>query len=257
MNMDEAELQDLLTRPLGPEELAQYQEVLESQDFKDMVRSYHADAALNSIRQVILGCFGYGISLEAMIGALANVWLDCLSDIDERLDAETLSRWRQMPQMLVQILLLQAVDTLQEREAELKTEYPVEYAEMYEQWHKQMPPAQALVPTLPEALKQHVENSLKAYHVLNDFRHKMEASDLQLDGGDYLQAWTRCLLQTFLFSEASQVETFYLIDANWALFLERLTAIVTLMVMLKGSEGLLLPELVVSPEFQRKIQNLE
>ncbi|HEY9842219.1 MAG: hypothetical protein ACAI44_26875 [Candidatus Sericytochromatia bacterium] len=261
-NMDR--LEDLITRPLSPAELAEYQEVLGSQDFQDMVRHYHMNAALTSVRQVVLGLFGHGLSLQLMLGVLTNVWLDCLSDLDDRLDTETVDSWRKMPEMLVQVLLLQAADAIKERESELIKEFPAEYPEMYQQWRAQMPAPRSEPITDPEQKQLEIEKTIGIYQVVDDFRRKLEASDLQLKGSDYLQVWTRCLLQTYLFSNELQAELYFLIDCNWDMFLPRLTAIVTLMVVLKGSEALLLPqnrselaELVGGPDFQKKLQNLE
>ena len=76
---------------------------------------------------------------------------------------------------------------------------------------------------------------------------QIEASGLELDGGNFLEAWTIMLLQTYLFGQpGAQVEIFYVILQNWALYLERLEAIVTTMLMLKGDWAIYLMAIVWS-----------
>lgn len=239
------DLQDLMTRPLSKAELAEYQQALGSEEFQEMVRRYHADAALSGVRTVVLGYFKHGISLEAMVTALANIWLDCFSRIQPRLDAGTEQSWRQMPQLLVQILLQQSLDVMNENREQLKTTYPPEFREMHAEWREHMPAA--LEPITDEAelsskLEAQQQQVMVMYETLTDFRLKLEDSELQLDGSDYLEIWSLVMLQTYIFAQEAQEELYFLIHTNWHLFLARLSEIVTMMVLLRGSEILLLPE---------------
>ena len=245
---EEADLLKLITQPLSAEQLAEYQNILESGDFEEMVSSYHTHSAITAVRDVVLGCFRQGISQNAMLIALVHVWLDCLKQEDESLDDETEASWRQMPQLLIQILLQQALDVMNEYRDELKTDYPPEFAEMYTAWQAQMPAAEAAPSEDADEsvrssyVEQQVAQINGVYKVLHDFRQKLESAGLQLDGVDYFQIWSRVLLQTYLFGQEGQSELYFILDANWRLFLTRLSEILSMMSLLKGAESLLLPE---------------
>lgn len=243
--LSDEELYDLITRPLSAAELAEYQEVLSGEDFSLMVGRYHADAAISNMRTLVLEFFKHGVSFEMMITALANVWLDNFDRLMPNLDAETVMSWRQMPQLLVQILLQQALDALNDQRDRLITEYPPEYKEMYQAWSEAIPAPQAAV-TDPELLAAELERqgqqTLILYQHLSEFAVQLQQTGFQLEQKDYLELWTQVLLQTYLFAQEGQQELYFLIQINWSLFMERLGQIVTLMTLLRGAEALLLPE---------------
>lgn len=240
--MDWAELESLMTRPLSEAELAQYSEVLASQDFQDMVRHYHANSALTTIRQVVAAWIQQGISLEVMLRGLVHVWLDCLVRIEARIDADTQQSWREMPTLLVQILFLQAVDMLNENRSRLNNKVPPELEEMYAQWAKILPTPEADPPDGDTELARLNAQVAGLYQDLTLLRTRLEATGLRLEGNDYLEIWTMVVLQAFIFGHVQAPELYYAIEVNWELYLDRLSGITTMMFLLKGYETLLLPE---------------
>lgn len=259
--LNEEELYQLITQPMSAADLAEYQEVMAADDFDLMVGRYHANAALSSMRAVVLGYFKHGVSLEMMITALANVWLDNFAGLTPDLDAETVQSWRRMPQLLIQILLQQALDALNSQREEVVTEYPPEYQEMYAEWHAAMPARQAAVsdPSLIDTALLG-EQALALYQMMAEFDHELRKGGLWLEPRDYLELWTQVLLQTYTFGQDGQQEIYFLIQSNWGLFMPRLGEVVTMMMLLKGFESLLLPEnrselekLIYSPEFEASL----
>lgn len=261
-DLNEAELLELITKPLTAEEMAQYQDVLDSASFQQMVRQYHLDTALNAMREMILGFFEHQVSLEAMLIALANVWIDRFREFDKRLDAETEASWRQMPELLIQILLQQVVEVLNENRLALRTDFAPELEELYARW-KDITPRSAQPITDEADQQEHIETqiaqAMRVYEFLSDFRGRLEKMGFVLDGPDYLELWSLVMIQTFLFAQEGQEELYYLIQTNWNLFLERLSDLVTLMLLLKGFEELLLPEnrqalenFIASEEFDQR-----
>lgn len=251
----------LLTKPMSEAELAQYQSVLGSDAFQDVVRSYHASAALQAIRHLVLEFCKAGVSLEAMITALANVWIDSMVRVESRMDAESQRNWRSQPQLLVQILFQQAVVAMQENEAQLERGVPPELREQAAEWSKALPEPLGELQEGDPALDLQLKNLEHSYQYLTELRKQLEASELKLEANDYLEVWTQVLLQAFIYGQLKQPELYFTIDTNWDLFLDRLASIVSLMFLLKNEEYLLLPENrlrlaahVQTPEFNRLVE---
>lgn len=241
---EDKEMLDLLSRPLTEGELAQFQDVLSSDDFQDMIQMYHANAAIEAVRKLILGFFDQGLELESMIILLGNVWLDCVSEFDSRIDKASLDIWRQLPVVLTQIMVQNALLELVEKREQgtLKEDYAPELEELYEHW-SQVTPILRRTP-LPEATQAQQEHLAEIlYGVTTDFRKKLtQESGLKLQTGNYLEIWTMLLMQTYLFGYGDEPVLYYLIEANWPAVRGTLANMLDLMSVLKGMESMLLPE---------------
>lgn len=232
--------EDELVRPLSQAELQKYQDVLDSESFKDMVHFYHADAAISSIRMVLLKTFKQGAQLEAVLAAVANVWLDCVARVEPLLNDQTMANWQRLPHLLVQILLQQAVDVLNRPLANIRTDYNPELEELYKEWKAAMP---APITSDEQAVLdvQH-EQAKTIYQNLTIFRSKVENSGLELKELDYIEVWSLIVLQIYIFGYLEKPDFYYVLDTNWNLYLKRLGEIISLLVAFTGYESLLLPE---------------
>ncbi len=240
---EELDLLELLTQPLSEAELAKYKEVLDSESFDDMVRHYHASAAIAAIRQIVIQGFNQGLMLETMVALQATVWLDIVEEFDQRIKPASLNIWREIPLVLTQILVQNAlIDLTQQEPGQLKEEIAPELFDLYEQWEQVSPlPIYRPLTDAEVALQSQLAEQL--YAQIKIFRPQLEQkSGLQLSKGNYLEVWAMVLMQTYLFGYGNDPNLYYLVETNWALVLDTLAQTLDLLTVLDGMEHLLLPE---------------
>lgn len=241
---DEAQSPDLsaiLADTLSEEELQEFKDILDSESFHVMVRAYHAQAALETIRFVVLGLIEKeNLPVEVMLTALVGMWLELTAKLSGKLNSAKLQEiWSNHPTGLCQLLLQHAVDIMQQAEDELDMSVAPELEEMYADWNSRLPGLLA-EENLPENWQKWASLTQTA---LRNFHNELQStSGLQIEDIDYYDAWTHMLLQFYLFTYFPQAEFYYLLSTNWHLFAAQHDQLFTLFLMLRGYEELLLPE---------------
>lgn len=254
----------LLTQPLNEQQLAEYESLFSSQGFADMVRQYHTDGALKTLREIILNYFKDGALLEAMITAIENVWLDCVGRVEPNLSISVQENWRDQPHLLSQVLLQHAIETISDRKNNINLDIAPELEEMQKQWQARLPkPIQGLSSESQEMIETLSEHTVFLYDALTTVRKSIESKGLKLDDKDYVEVWTMILLQTYLSNHPEMPDFYLLLDSNWNLYLERLSDLIQLMCLMEGLEKFLLPQnhsllesYMQGQEFQDKLLRL-
>lgn len=242
-NLEDQDWAKLLTQPLSEQQLAEYEGLFSSEAFADMVRQYHADGALKTLREVILNYFKDGALLEAMITAIEHVWLDCVSRVEPNFNVSVQENWREQPHLLAQVLLQHAIETISDPNNQVKLEIAPELEEMQKQWQARLPkPIQGLTEESQEMIQTLSEHTLFLCDALTVVRKSIESKGLQLDHKDYIEIWTMILLQTYLSQHPDMPDFYLLLDTNWNLYLERLSDLIQLMCLMEGMEKFLLPQ---------------
>ncbi|MBF2053035.1 MAG: hypothetical protein IGS03_06165 [Candidatus Sericytochromatia bacterium] len=260
------EILHFLTKPLSEDELKKYKDFMASENFQYMVRLYHAQTALNSLRQVLhFFLKNEKYAFESIFVAVINLWLQQVHLIEPSFDKTAIESWSRQPVLLSHILSQFALNTLQEHEALLESNYPPELEEMYEEWEEFLP-VEAFDPR--ESDKISLSEVEEVSKILLNLQHELETTpDIKTERADYLEIWTQLLLQLHFFAVEDEAELYFMLIKNWALFSKTLPILVNLMILLQGYEELLLPDnqdkfnnLMQDPEVQQallqRLQNI-
>jgi len=234
-------LSALLDQTMSEEELQSFETIMDSENFQEMVRAYHAVSALNTIRYVVLGLIEKeSIPVEIMLSALIAVWIDQTAVLHPKLDLDSMrNTWLSDPESLCKVLLQHAVDSMYEKEHELKQDIAPELIDMYQQWQERLP-AFLSAGQIPERWQELLEET---YLALKNFQVELQNNTrLQLENVDYQNVWTHMLLQFYLFTYFKQPDFYYVLATNWNIFSQRNPLLIELLSMLRGYEELLLPE---------------
>lgn len=237
MDFSEAELLEMITKPLNPEEMAAYEEVMESDAFAQMLIQYHFSAMLEAHRSVVLGMFEQAEpSLEDMLLGLCFFWLDMIESAVPDIDRDLVEFWRQYPNLLCQILVNFSSSILGQFRDQLNLEIPEEFNDMHRAWSLVLPVPQKKYEIDDASIAQ--ANQIN--YVLGTYQKTIEEEDLKLDTGDYFDIWSHVLLQTYLFGFSDNHELYFLMAVNWNILGPQLRLFVDMLYLLKGSEHLLL-----------------
>lgn len=256
---DDEDLLELLTKPLSESELKNYQDLIDSDQFQQMVRAYHTQTTLDALRQVLRRCLEEKrFSFESTFIALSSMWLKRISQLNPQFDEAAMLLWMKSPDLLAQVLLQFGLDGLKEREGEVDNSYPVEMEEMYTSWKAFLP--QKITPEVAMTQKL-IRETEKVLRVFENIQQQLEGDPkLKVEAIDYLEIWTQLLLQLYLFSVLDEPNLYYLISNNWRLFARSLPVLTSMLVLLRGYEELLMPHnrdkfngLMQDPEVQRAL----
>ena len=239
MASSEEELLDLITRPLSDEEMAAYQEVLDSGAFQAMMKQYHFQAGLDSARNIALKLGQTeGLKLEELLIGFAGFWLSLVNESVPAFDEQAIEAWLTMPLILADVLTTYSAQALQSYREHLLERYPEEWRELYTQFTRELP---EVAPDFDYDVAA-FDRAMQVTDYLKGFHEKLLQAGLQLNDSDYFDIWTHIFLQVYLFAYVNNPEFYYLLANNWPKVSPHLRMLLDLMCVLKGSEHLFLPE---------------
>lgn len=237
---DSENLEDILRLALGEDDLSTYEEVLSSADFQLVIRAYHAQVVLQSIRDVVLGLIDRDqLPLEVMLKALVAVWLDKTSHLSPELNQHMSVAWIDNPLAFCQVLFQHAVDVMSDHRDELKLDLGPEIQDMYETWTGILPEVECDPGQMPEDWDLLSDQTCT---VLLGFDERLRQKGLQIEEVDYHDAWTHVLLQLYIFAYMEVPDFYYVLVNNWGYFAQQMPMFLKLFLMLRGYEELLMPE---------------
>lgn len=237
---DDDDLLTLLTKPLSESELKHYQDLIEGEQFQQMVRAYHTQATLDALRQVVRRCLEEKrFSFESTFVAVTSFWLKRLSQMNPQFDEAAMLLWMKTPALLSQMLLQFALDSMQERADEMSQSYPVELEEMYASWKAFLP--SKVNPEAPVTQKM-LRETEKVLKVFESIYEQLESDpNLRVEAIDHVEIWTQLLLQLYLFGVLDEPKLYYMLFNNWKLFSRELPILLSMLQLLRGYEELLMP----------------
>lgn len=256
---NDEDLLELLTKPMSEAELKTYQDLIDGDHFQQMMRAYHTQTTLEAMRQLLRRCFEeQRFSFESVFVSVTSMWLKRLSQMNPQFDDDAILLWMKTPALLAQILLQFALDTLQDKKEQVDKSYPVEMEEMYQIWQRILPQKVGADTAVSYKLLQETQRVLAVFETV---QQKLESDpQLKVEAIDYLEIWTQLLLQLYIFAVLDEPELYYLLFKNWHLFSSTLPTLLSLLILLRGYEELLMPQnrdkfngLMQDPEIQQAL----
>lgn len=256
---NDEDLLELLTKPMSEAELKTYQDLIDGDHFQQMMRAYHTQTTLEAMRQLLRRCFEeQRFSFESVFVSVTSMWLKRLSQMNPQFDDDAILLWMKTPALLAQILLQFALDTLQDKQEQVDKSYPVEMEEMYQIWQRILPQKVGADTAVSYKLLQETQRVLAVFETV---QQKLESDpQLKVEAIDYLEIWTQLLLQLYIFAVLDEPELYYLLFKNWHLFSSTLPTLLSLLILLRGYEELLMPQnrdkfngLMQDPEIQQAL----